>query len=604
MATNKFLKIIIGSEDQFSGTFGKFRLGMNKMVIASVAAAGTALAAYGVAMHKSIRATATAHDATAKFAARIGISTEQLSKYNHVAELSGISTQQLNMGFQRMTRRIAEASHGMGVAGDSLKQLGIDVKEIAALSPDKQFEMITKSMSGLENQSEKVRLAMSFFDSEGVALIQTMRGGAEGLEAMKLEAEKFGLVVSTQAAANAEEFNDSLTRVQGAFRGLRNTMAEDVMPTITAVQNRFANWIANNRPQIIAFAEKASLAMAMFAEKAAYAVGIAVDSFRGLQMTFNLVKAGLSEFVGLFVKYFDFLAEKAIQFMERFNIAGIYDEAIEKASGFKTATEDVIYALEATSTEAMNKVKEIAEKGLATEKVANYVEFIKEQFAVLRQEALTHQAEMTDIVTTSDEDAKMKTKAERDKEAADEKATHDKRVAAKQQFYQHSHALGLVAGKAGFKLSKGIAIAEAIDNTHAAAIKSYQALAGIPIIGPALGVAAAGMAIAYGMARVKQIKSQKFQPRARGGRAIAGQSYLVGEEEPEILTMGNTSGFVTPASAAGGGGASIGQVNVEVMPNATNAQALLNMDVSDWEEITRDKIIPALQTLENAGIMV
>lgn len=42
-------------------------------------------------------------------------------------------------------------------------------------------------------------------------------------------------------------------------------------------------------------------------------------------------------------------------------------------------------------------------------------------------------------------------------------------------------------------------------------------------------------------------------PRAAGGPVLPGGSYLVGESGPEYLTMGNASGYVTPAGGGGGG---------------------------------------------------
>ena len=58
-----------------------------------------------------------------------------------------------------------------------------------------------------------------------------------------------------------------------------------------------------------------------------------------------------------------------------------------------------------------------------------------------------------------------------------------------------------------FEMFKAFAIAETIIKTYEAAQASYAALAGIPIIGPALGIAAAAAAIAAGMARVAQIQA-------------------------------------------------------------------------------------------------
>ena len=65
--------------------------------------------------------------------------------------------------------------------------------------------------------------------------------------------------------------------------------------------------------------------------------------------------------------------------------------------------------------------------------------------------------------------------------------------------------------KSQFELGKRAAIAQTVIDTYAAAQKSYSAMAGIPYIGPILGVIAAAAAIASGMARVQAIRSTNFE---------------------------------------------------------------------------------------------
>lgn len=72
--------------------------------------------------------------------------------------------------------------------------------------------------------------------------------------------------------------------------------------------------------------------------------------------------------------------------------------------------------------------------------------------------------------------------------------------------------------RALFEIGKVGAITGAIIDTYKAATGSYAALAGIPIIGPALGAAAAAAALAIGFARVQAIRSTTYN----GGGAAAG----------------------------------------------------------------------------------
>ncbi|MFN7725148.1 MAG: hypothetical protein ACK5QH_08775 [Rubrivivax sp.] len=81
------------------------------------------------------------------------------------------------------------------------------------------------------------------------------------------------------------------------------------------------------------------------------------------------------------------------------------------------------------------------------------------------------------------------------------------------------------SNKAMFEINKIAGISEAVINTYRSATGAYAALAPIPIVGPALGAAAAGVAIAAGLANVNAIRSAQFgsstsAPSIAGGNAI------------------------------------------------------------------------------------
>lgn len=71
---------------------------------------------------------------------------------------------------------------------------------------------------------------------------------------------------------------------------------------------------------------------------------------------------------------------------------------------------------------------------------------------------------------------------------------------------------------------KVLASAQTLITTYSSAQKSYDALAGIPYVGPVLGAAAAGVAIADGLARVAKINGIEF---AEGGYTGPGAKYDV-----------------------------------------------------------------------------
>jgi len=75
--------------------------------------------------------------------------------------------------------------------------------------------------------------------------------------------------------------------------------------------------------------------------------------------------------------------------------------------------------------------------------------------------------------------------------------------------------------KKAFEQNKKLQIAQAIIGTLQAAVQAYQSLAVIPVVGPALGAAAAAAALIFGYKKVALIKSQTYESQASGQSASA-----------------------------------------------------------------------------------
>ena len=116
---------------------------------AAMAAAGAAMAvAFGRQQLQSI-------DNLAKMSDRLGLATEELQGLRRAAELTGVQTSALDMGIQRMTRRVAEAARGTGEAKDAIKELGLDAKTLSAMPVQEQFREIAGAMEGVGSQSQR-----------------------------------------------------------------------------------------------------------------------------------------------------------------------------------------------------------------------------------------------------------------------------------------------------------------------------------------------------------------------------------------------------------------------------------------------------------------
>ena len=82
-------------------------------------------------------------------------------------------------------------------------------------------------------------------------------------------------------------------------------------------------------------------------------------------------------------------------------------------------------------------------------------------------------------------------------------------------------------------------ISKAIMETYAAVMMAFKSYP------PPYSYLAAGSSLAFGMAQVGQIRSQKFTARRQGGAVSENKPYMVGEAGPEIMIPGS-SGFISP----------------------------------------------------------
>jgi len=230
---NKDVLITIKALDKTKKAFGGITKSLKVVAGAALnlktAFVGVAGAAgIGLLIKRSLDAT----DALAKTATRIGTTTEALSRLHFAADISGVSTETLNMAMQRFTRRTAEAARGTGEAKDAIRELGLNANNLLQLDLDEQMIKLADAFGDVESDADKVRLAMKLFDSEGVALVQTLSAGSAGLRAMFNEAELLGAVMSTDAAKGVEDTQDALTRLKAVIGGLSAQFTAALAPVI------------------------------------------------------------------------------------------------------------------------------------------------------------------------------------------------------------------------------------------------------------------------------------------------------------------------------------------------------------------------------------
>lgn len=163
-----------------------------------------------------------------------------------------------------------------------------------------------------------------------------------------------------------------------------------------------------------------------------------------------------------------------------------------------------------------------------------------------------------------------------------------------------SQMLGMGAqySKTVFKLNKAAGIGKAIMSTFTGAAKALE-------WGWPLGPVFAASIVATGLAQVAQIKAQSFQGQADAGMDFVpyAGTYLLSKGERVVAPEQNKD--LTAAlngEGVGNGNITIENIQIDVLPNATNADSLLNLSELEWQELVAEKIISSLNRLYTQGI--
>ena len=224
----------------------QYRWAKVKSAMTGVAGKLVALAGVGGMILLGKRALETG-DIIHKLNLRLGISTEALSELQHVSNLSGVSFQTTAKSYQKMSENISDASMGIGTAKDSIADLNMDLATLHAMSPERQFEAIADAMTGITNQSDKIRIAADIFGGRGVEMLQIMDKGADGIREMRDQAQRLGMTLSQDAANKIAAFNDSMVRLSGAVMGAARSIMAAMGPALTAM----VDWFGDKIPKAI-----------------------------------------------------------------------------------------------------------------------------------------------------------------------------------------------------------------------------------------------------------------------------------------------------------------------------------------------------------------
>ncbi|MFZ4483354.1 MAG: hypothetical protein ACOYOL_05160 [Chthoniobacterales bacterium] len=199
---------------------------------------GVTLAA-GAALFAGTKAAINMGDQLSDLSDRTGISAGKLMVMGQAFKDSGMAIEAVGPAVNRLQKAIAGVNEDGEATAGIFGQLGLNMEELNAMSPDAQFRAVGAAISGIADPSQRAAAAMKIFGKSGGELMALFNDA----DAFSSAAQAVG----DQAAImdrNAALFNDVSRKLELAglkMQGFFVGVADQVLPVLQPLLDWFAS---------------------------------------------------------------------------------------------------------------------------------------------------------------------------------------------------------------------------------------------------------------------------------------------------------------------------------------------------------------------------
>lgn len=292
----------------------------------------------GLLIKRSIDSAAALDDLSQK----TGIAVESLSRLQYAAGLEGV--EDLGASLDKLAKNIATNSELFEALGIKTKNAKGELRTTEDVLLD-LAELFSKSADGTRKQA----IALEALGKTGTTLIPFLNRGAAGIRELEAEADRLGVTITSNTASAADDFGDSIYRLEGAAKGAVNQLTQGLLPSL----NRIASAMVGSAGGTSAF------------ETAGKALGVVLETISVLAANVAYVFNGIGREIGGIAAQAAALASGDFK-----AIGAIRDSMIEDAQLARKRVDEL-------SASIVNLKKETADSGGTGNGVLPDVESIK-----------------------------------------------------------------------------------------------------------------------------------------------------------------------------------------------------------------------------------
>jgi hypothetical protein len=182
-------------------------------------------------------------EALERTSAKTGLSTDELQKWQYVAEQSALGTDEVAGALGRLQSQLgggAKGRHGMAGASQELQKLGIHAKDAAgkARPVGDIFMDVADKIKKTEDPTKRAAIAVQVFGRQGREMLPVLMKGRDGIEEMTKEAEKLGFILGDDFLEKTKKAAEEETKLNWSMRDLKATVATELFPAFTKILDK------------------------------------------------------------------------------------------------------------------------------------------------------------------------------------------------------------------------------------------------------------------------------------------------------------------------------------------------------------------------------
>lgn len=519
-----------------------------------------------------------------------GTGTTEFQKLAFAAKTVGIEQDKLADIYKDTNDKIGDfLQTGAGPMADFFENIapkvGVTANQFAKLSGPQALQLYVSSLEKANISQNEMTFYLEAIASDATSLLPLLQNNGQGFADLGERAAETGAVLSSLDISKLDQMKTSLDTIKESAETGSQAFAATFAPVIGALAEEFTRL----RIETNNFGSAADKVF----DFAVNAAGVMGDGLRGvhvivkgLEVAFHGLSIGVNFVLGHMMKGLDKLANIGVSTINQMigavnMIPGVDDIPLFSAFSNGDFLLDGMETAKNNLSQSIDELHNIMMKPLPSQKIDEFVESAVQAYERAAEESAAaidggSDGEDSPIVQANKnvihnmrqawdkhhaESIEAQEKADKAKSDSQQKWGMEQ-TSALSGLFGNLASLTESENKKMFEIGKTAAKSQTLVDTYASAQSAFKSLSGIPIVGPALGAAAAGAAVVSGLARLQAINSTSF---GGGGGAATDPGASVGSGASSQATAGQ----------AGSGGAGVEQT---LFVEGLDSQALFSGD--------------------------